>query len=148
MATPPTGAGITLRLERSIAATPAKVFEAWTRAESIARWFAPSNDFEIVVHAIEPRVGGAYRIEMRPPAGDPNIVTGTFRELTSPSRIVFTWAWERPDANESLVTVTIQPDGQGSRLVLLHERFANTEERDKHNQGWEGCLARLPKALG
>ena len=147
MATPQTGSAITLRLERSIAAAPTKVFEAWTRAESLARWFAPSDDFMTVVHVIEPRVGGAYRIEMRPPGGDPNIVAGTFREVTSPSRIVFTWAWDRPDANESLVTVTISPDGQGSRLVLLHERFANAEERDKHNQGWEGCLARLPQAL-
>lgn len=147
MATPNTGSEITLRLERSISAPPAKVFEAWTRAEALSRWFAPAPDFKTIVHELEPRAGGAYRIEMRPPGGGANIVAGTFREVTEPSRIVFTWRWEKPGAQETLVTVTIQPQAGGSKLVVLHERFPSTDEREKHNQGWIGCLSRLPQAV-
>jgi uncharacterized protein YndB with AHSA1/START domain len=147
MATPNTGSEIALRLERSIAAPPAKVFEAWTRAEPLTLWFAPSPDFKAIVHALEPRAGGVYRIEMKSPDGDSSTVTGTFREVIAPSRLVFTWKWDRPGAEETLVTVAIQPEGAGSRLVLLHERFSSTDERDKHNQGWTGCLSRLPKVV-
>lgn len=147
MAAQNTGSEITLRLERAIAAAPAKVFEAWTRAEALTRWFAPSPESKTIVHAIEPSVGGRYRIEMQARDGASHVVAGTFREVTAPSRIVFTWKWEDPGALETLVTVMIEPVGSGSKLVLLHERFPSTDERDKHNQGWEGCLNRLPHAV-
>ncbi len=34
-----------------------------------------------------------------------------------------------------------------TEVVLTHERFPNTELRDRHQQGWTGCLARLSKSL-
>jgi uncharacterized protein YndB with AHSA1/START domain len=147
MATPNTSTELTLRLERAIAAPPAKVFEAWTRAEALTRWFSPGADYKTVVHAIEPNVGGKYRIEMQRPAGGSSFVAGTFREVAAPGRLVFTWQWENESSPETLVTVSIQPDGTGSKLVLMHERFTSTEDRDKHNQGWTGCLNRLPQAV-
>ena len=32
-------------------------------------------------------------------------------------------------------------------MIPTHERFPNSESRDKHNQGWTGCLARIEKVL-
>ena len=148
METPKVGADITLRIERQIAAPPEKVFAAWTTAEALSRWFSPTADYTVHVHALELRPGGRYRIEMRHKGGAASFCSGTYRVITAPSRLVFTWVWEdRPGMLETLVTVTIQPDGAGSLLVLLHERFADAEDRDKHNQGWTGCLARLPVAI-
>jgi uncharacterized protein YndB with AHSA1/START domain len=147
MATPNTSTEITLRLERSIAAPPAKVFEAWTQAEALTRWFLPGPEYKTIVHAMEPRPGGSYRIEHQPPDGTSHIVGGTFREVKAPSRLVFTWKWEKPNAQEMLVTVTIEPEGKGSKLVLLHERFANAQDRDRHNEGWTGCLNRLVETI-
>ena len=34
-----------------------------------------------------------------------------------------------------------------TELTLTHEGFPDTEMRDKHNEGWEGCLSRLSAAL-
>ena len=148
MQSPKAIADVTLRLERKIAAPPERVFAAWTTAEGLKHWFAPTNDHAVFVHALDLRIGGGYRIEMRHPGGASHIVTGAYREITPPRQLVFTWSWEnREDAGETLVTVVVEPDGKGSRLVLLHEKFPNAEERDRHNEGWTGCLDRLLSAL-
>lgn len=46
-----------------------------------------------------------------------------------------------------MVTVTLRAQGQGTETTLTHEKFDTAESRDKHEQGWNGCLARLEKAL-
>jgi len=137
-------ADVTLRLERSIAATPDQVYRAWIETEALIRWFGPGNDLATVVHTIDPRVGGGYRIEMRDSSG-PHVVAGRFLELDRPNRLVFTWKWENdPDrGDETLVTVLLSPEGKGAHLVLLHERFASAELRDRHQKGWTGCFERL-----
>ncbi len=149
METPKVAADVTLRLERRIAAPPERVFAAWTTPEVLSRWFSPSPEYSVHVHQLDLRVGGAYRIEMRHTGGNAHVAYGTYREITAPRRLSFTWRWENdPAVPETLVTVLVTPDGAGTKLEFLHERFADAEQRDKHNQGWTGCLARLLAELG
>jgi uncharacterized protein YndB with AHSA1/START domain len=144
MATPGITSDTTLRLERTLAARPEQVFAAWTSAEALKRWFGPTNDFGIVVHALDVRVGGRYRIEMRPPGKAPRVVTGTYREITPSKRLVFTWTWEtHPEEGDTVVTVDLTPQGSGTHLVLTHDRFPSADVRDSHTMGWAGCLDRL-----
>lgn len=148
MEAPKTAVSITLNLERRLAAPPDRVFAAWTQAAALSRWFAPSPDHTAHVDVLDVRVGGRFRIEMRHSGGNVHTVGGEFREIDPPRRLAFTWQWEAaPGGGETLVTVRIEPDGAGSRLVLLHERFASEAERDEHNKGWTGCLDRLPGAI-
>jgi uncharacterized protein YndB with AHSA1/START domain len=42
------------------------------------------------------RVGGRYRFAMQPPEGDLFHLTGEFREVDPPSRLVYTFVWEAP----------------------------------------------------
>ena len=148
MATPRIQSESTLRLERTFTSPPAKVFAAWTSAEALSRWFAPTDDYACAVAPFEPRTGGRYRVEMRHKGGAVHPVSGRYLEVVPPSRLVFTWAWEdRPEEGEQLVTVEFQPDGAGTRLVLTHERFPNASSRDRHAEGWEGCLGRLARIV-
>ena len=48
---------------------------------------------------------------------------------------------------ESLVTVELRAAGSGTELTLRHEELADAEARDKHNQGWIGCLGRLERLM-
>jgi uncharacterized protein YndB with AHSA1/START domain len=153
MATPQVTPDTTLRLERRLAAPPAKVFEAWTKADALTAWFAPGPDFTVKVHELEPRLGGRYKIDMRDPGGVSHITRGTYREFSPPTRLAFTWVWEeeREDKRkqgETLVTIDFHADGAGTRLVLTHERFPDTAARDEHTKGWTGCLERLAGYLG
>ena len=54
--------------DREYAAPPALVFEAWTKAEHFARWFAPDN-VEVPLCEIDARPGGVIRFQHRWPEG-------------------------------------------------------------------------------
>jgi uncharacterized protein YndB with AHSA1/START domain len=140
---------ITLNLTRTYSAPREEVFRAWTEPEALKRWFAPSDEFSTPIAEVDLRVGGAYRIGMKPPdQEDMFIVVGTYREVQPPERLVFTWSWEEGmDVGETLVTVEFRDLGGSTEVVLTHELFPNEQARDKHNEGWSGCLERLEKIL-
>ncbi len=144
MAKPETRPDTTLRLERTIAAPREKVFAAWTQAEALIRWFAPTDAYTCTVHALDARPGGAYRIEMLHSGGNRHFVSGTYLDVESPARLRFTWAWEKnPERGESVVTVELHDEVGRTRLVLTHDLFPSAEVRDGHLQGWTGGLDHL-----
>ena len=93
-----------LQVKRHVKAAPNDVYRAWTDRAQLARWFAPSSDFEVVVHELNPRAGGTYRIEMRAPDGSSHVAVGEYRELEAPRRLTFTWRWEDSPMADTLVS--------------------------------------------
>jgi len=98
-----------------------------------------------VVSETDVRVGGRYRIAMRAPDGEIHDVSGVYREVVPNEKLVFTWAWRSTPERESLVTVQLKPDGEGTLLTLLHEQFFDEPARDRHQVGWAGTLDKLEK---
>lgn len=154
--THPPPSDTTLQIKRTFAAPREKVFTAWTDPKELTRWFAPSDDCSIPVAEVDLRVGGRYRIQMTAPNGDVHTVGGTFRDVIVPERLVYTWAWEEaascmgagPDAQkETLVTVEFHDRGKTTEVILTHELFPDAAARDKHSEGWAGCLNRLSNVL-
>jgi uncharacterized protein YndB with AHSA1/START domain len=133
-----------LTLKRRLKAPPAKVFAAWTDPEKVKRWMGPG---EVVLLAAEcdARAGGRYRWLMRNHAGEEHDVSGVYREFVPNEKLVFTWAWKSMPERESLVTVLLKPDGDGTLLTLTHEQFFDAETRDRHQQGWGGALDKMEK---
>ena len=77
-------------------------------------------------------------------------VSGIYREIEAPSRLVFTWAWHEGDkrGHETIVTVALKPHGAGTELTLTQSRFESAVARDMHAQGWSSsfdCLAEYLK---
>ncbi len=66
----------------------------------------------------------------------------SIEEIVPNRKLVYTWAWESTPERESLVTVEFKPSGDGTELVLTHQRFADSQARDRHQHGWNGCLDR------
>jgi uncharacterized protein YndB with AHSA1/START domain len=136
----------TLRLERTYDASPEEVFDAWTNPEVLRRWWASEPDFKTPVAEVDLRVGGSYRLSMQSPAGALHTVRGEYREVSRPARLVYTWAWEEADGStghESTVTVSFQPAGERTAVVIEHTDLPSAESRDRHGVGWEGCLESL-----
>ncbi|HKA25170.1 MAG TPA: SRPBCC domain-containing protein [Candidatus Eisenbacteria bacterium] len=138
----------TLRIERILRARPEKIFDAWTKQEALIRWFAPADEFKTRVLQLDLRKGGSYRIEMIDPSGTVHTAIGTYEEVTPPRRLVFTWSWaENPADGESRVSIELSVEGDGTKLVLVHEGLPTVDSREQHTHGWNGCLDRLARTL-
>ena len=134
-----------LTIVRKLNASPAKVWRALTQPEALKQWMAPDAAFAIPVAETDLRVGGRYHVVMKSPDGEEHDVSGVYREIVASKRLVYTWAWKSTPERESLVTWELRAADGGTELTLKHEQFADEEARDKHQQGWTGCLARLEK---
>jgi uncharacterized protein YndB with AHSA1/START domain len=135
-----------LVLKRTLAARPERVFAAWTRPELVRRWFSPGT---LVVEEAEldVRVGGSYRIVMMSPEGDPHSPGGVYEKVVPNEKLVFSWKWADSEL-VTRVTVELRAVGEGqTELTLTHEGFPDQETQDAHDQGWAGCLVKLPAAL-
>ena len=133
-----------VRLERRYDAPPERVFDAWTNPEVLRRWWAAGPDWEGVSADVDLRVGGRLRLAMQSPEADqPYAGGGEYTIVERPERLAYTWSWEEGDGRESLVTVEFRPEGDGTRLVLIHSGLASEESRDGHTDGWTKCLDNL-----
>ena len=137
-----------LTLKRRIKAPPAQVFAAWTDPQKIALWFGPGETTAGSVRAeMDVVVGGRFRVSFRTEDGEQHEVGGIYREVVPDRRLKFTWAWHTTPERESLVTLTLSPDGDGTLLTLHHEQFFDESARDGHQGGWTGALDKLERYL-
>jgi uncharacterized protein YndB with AHSA1/START domain len=136
-----------LIVNRTFRAPRERVFRAWTDASELALWFSPSADYT-VVPTVDLRVGGAYRIEMHHKDGNVHAVSGTYREIKAPEKLIYTWQWESgPDAAETVVEVEFRSLGASTEVNLTHQNLPSEIEREKHGHGWNGCMERLAAIL-
>lgn len=133
-----------LTIKRRLKAPPAEVFAAWTDPEKVKRWMGPGESKALSAEC-DARAGGRYRWVMQNSAGEIHHVSGIYREVIPNEKLVFTWAWKSTPERESLVTVLLKPDGDGTLLTLTHEQFFDEDARDRHQQGWTGALEKLEK---
>jgi uncharacterized protein YndB with AHSA1/START domain len=131
-----------LTIRRRLNASPAKVYAAWTDPAKMMRWFGPA-DAETLRAETDPKVGGRFRVLMRTSDGEEHDVSGVYREAVQGEKLVFTWAWRSTPERESLVTVALKPDGDGTVLTLTHEQFFDEAARDAHREGWTGAVGKL-----
>jgi uncharacterized protein YndB with AHSA1/START domain len=108
------------------------------------KWFGPHETIDGSVKAeMDVRVGGKYRASFKTVDGEHHEVGGVYREVIPDQRLQFTWAWHTTPERESLVTITVVPDGAGTMLTLLHEQFFDQKAADGHRHGWTGTLDKL-----
>jgi uncharacterized protein YndB with AHSA1/START domain len=140
--------GVSLTLTHTVAAPADRVFRALTSAEELKKWFCP-EEFEVPIADMDVRVGGEYRIEMKAPDGEIYAVRGVIEELSPPNLLSYTWSWEEDEGeeHESKVTYRLSPDGDGTRIELVHTQLASDESAQRHQEGWNGCFANLSKHL-
>jgi uncharacterized protein YndB with AHSA1/START domain len=152
MATPSLAPDTSLQIKRTFAAPKQALFDAWTKPERLKKWFLMSSCNNVnQIHEVDLRVGGKIRAEAVNQEGKKHRLLAVFKEIVPEEKLVYSWRWEEgmPDGGESLVTVLFRQLGESNftEVTLTHERFPNSEVRDRHNQGWNGCLNTLEAAL-
>ena len=124
------------------------VFDAWTKPELLKRWWAPKS-FGVSLFECESdlRVGGTYRNAFGRDPTNPEVFSGRYVEVNSPSRLVLTQVHERmSDAGEAVplpraswpvttrliglfITSCPVPASQQSRLMPRKKRACRTRGR-------------------
>jgi len=141
-------ADLSLIVRKRIAAQPTKVFQAWTQANMLKKWWGPQG---VTCHEAEVdlRVGGAYRIGNTLPEGEVIWVTGYFEVIEANKMLVYTWS-TGDDHTTSSERVTVKfnaiklsENQSGTEVTVIHEQIATQERVESHIHGWEGCLGGL-----
>ncbi len=140
-----TGAPLSLRMTRFFDASRERVFRAFAEPQQLVTWWGPTG-MSVIDHDIDVRVGGAWRTTIRSETGDEYTMSGVYREISAPHRLVFTWAWERDGSRGHETVVTIQfSEAEGrTKLSFLQEFFDTEETKNAHEAGWHEtfiCLA-------
>jgi uncharacterized protein YndB with AHSA1/START domain len=138
-----------LHVERLIAAPPERVFAHWVEPALLVKWWGPEGA-NIPEHKIDVRPGGAWRTTMGFADGKRMTVSGVYRTIDAPKRLVFTWAWEDDKGmrgHETEVTVEFAAAPGGTKLSITQQAFETAESRDQHQRGWNSTLNCLDQLL-
>ena len=116
-----------LVVKRTVNAPARLVFEAWSQPELFKRWWVPeSYGLMLLSCELDVRVGGQYRLVFR--HGDSTMAFfGTYREVTPPSRLV--WTNEEGEDGVTVTTVSFEEE-DGRTLVVVHDLHPSKEALD------------------
>jgi hypothetical protein len=98
---------------------------------------------------IEPRIGGRFTFSDMREEGEA-VHWGTYLEIDRPRKLVFTWFTSEEDERESIsiVTLTIEPDGEGCVATVEHEMDVKWADYTRQVQkGWGTMLAQIDAML-
>jgi len=109
------------------------VFEAFTKAELLKRWWVPkSMGMTLLSCEVDARVGGKYRLVFEYGGPEPAAFFGTYVEVTPYSRL----AWTNEEGGEGGPVTTVTFEDQGARtLVVLRENYPSKEALDAAGTG-------------
>ncbi len=136
----------TVTVTRTVAASPATVYAAWTEPDLMRRWFATVVEADV-------RVGGRYRIELHEDDGSVNCFTGEYLELEPGARVAFTFTHHAQTPadriSDETVTVTFREVEPGRTEVAITNSWIGPEFEpsyyDELRGGWEEWIGRLGK---
>jgi uncharacterized protein YndB with AHSA1/START domain len=112
--------------ERGFDASRHLVFEAMTRPEHITQWMS-GYGYKATCE-VDLRVGGAYRYVFRNDEGNQFVISGEFREVSPPGRLVFTETMD--DAADGAVNTMVLAERDGRTFMTLTTDFTTKEARD------------------
>ncbi len=116
------------------------VFEAWTKAEHVARWFTP-KPLTTSRCEVDFRVGGVFVVVMRMPGGSEHDFTGRFTEIVAPERLAF--AGTLGDGNRIETSVAFTEEGAKTKLTV-HQTYAFESDATRGAPaGWKATLDQL-----
>lgn len=108
------------------------VYDAMCRPELMRRWMLGPPGWTLIACANDMRVGGTFRHVWRGPDGTEMAMSGVYREVNPPERIVRTETFEfgcGPQAGEQLSAVVLTEQA-GQTTLTLTVQYPSREARD------------------
>jgi uncharacterized protein YndB with AHSA1/START domain len=147
-----------LVIERTLKASPERVFDAFTDPAQLTKWWWPSG-FTCPDAEVDLRVGGTYRLTMEWPDFIPaeaqfaHYMGGEYYEIERPHRLVMSGRAVNDEQGElfaTLIEVTFEARGEGTALTVRQSYFEPmppAEAMAGAEQGWSEQLDKLERLL-
>jgi uncharacterized protein YndB with AHSA1/START domain len=104
------------------------VWDALTRPDLLQKWLLGPDGWTMPVCEVDLRPGGTFRYVWRKDGQDMGM-TGTFKEISKPSRIVHTEIFDQDwTGGETLVTTTLD-ESKGRTTVTIRVHYASAAAR-------------------
>ena len=129
---------IEVKVERTIAAPPDEVFDAWLDPKIPGN---PWNAAEKFV--LDAKVDGLFFWRLK---GTSHY--GRFTKMERPGRIQHTWVSPNTFGLESMVTVTFKKQGEDTLMTLVHSGLPDSDEGRGHERGWNYFLGIFREQFG
>jgi uncharacterized protein YndB with AHSA1/START domain len=140
--------GNTVRLHRVFAASPEKLYRAFTDPDAKTRWLPP-NGFYARMHQHDLKVGGTYKMSFTNfTTGKSQSFGGKFLELVPNERIKFTDQFDDPNLpGEITVTVTLKKVLVGTEVHIEQANLPAAIPVEACYLGWQESLTYLAKLV-
>jgi uncharacterized protein YndB with AHSA1/START domain len=106
------------------------VFEAWTKPELVKRWLYGPEDWRLAVCEMDLRVGGAARFVWRHGDGKEMGMSGVFREIAPPDRLVFNEIWDEDWTGGEELNTIVFTEHAGRTTLTQTVLYSSREARD------------------
>ncbi len=125
-------------IERTIAATPYRAFQALTEADEIVQWWAEEA-------YVKPEVGCLGEFRFRPPAG---VLRFEVVELDQDKKVRWISRQGPPQWASTSITWSLASVQSRTNLVFTHDGFAHTDEAyEQTRRNWYYFLDSLKSYL-
>lgn len=147
-----TPSDLEIAMTRSFDAPRHLVWDAFTKPELAKRWLYGPDKWKLERCELDVRIGGALRYEWHGPDGEVMGLSGVYREVAPPERMVHTEIFDEDwTGGETLVTTTFTEE-DGKTTVIMTVLYASKEARDgalatAMAQGMEMGYVRLDELL-
>lgn len=136
--------GNTLEFHRVIKAPPARVYRAFLDGPALAKWLPPDG-FTATMHAIDPQVGGRFRMSFT------NFATqhshsfgGEYLELRDGELLRYSDRFDDPNLpGELIVTVRLRAVSCGTDLHVTQANIPDIIPPELCVLGWQDSLRQL-----
>ncbi len=134
----------TVRLHRVLRAPPEKIYRAFLDPGAMAKWLPPYG-FTCVVHHLEARVAGTFRMSFHNfSTGSGHSFGGEYKELVPGKLIRYTDKFEDPNLRGEMdVRVSLQQVSCGTELAIVQEGIPEVIPVEMCYLGWQESLAQL-----
>jgi uncharacterized protein YndB with AHSA1/START domain len=147
-----------LVVERTLRASPERIFDAFTDPEQLTQWWWPKG-FTCPAAEVDLRVGGTYKLAMQWPDAIPggdqfaHHMAGEYYEIDRPHRLLMSGRAVNEEQGElfaTLIEVTLEERDEGTALTMRQSYFEPMPPAEALNgadQGWNEQLDKLEQIL-
>lgn len=141
----------TFTIERTYAASPARVFHAFADPKAKATWFQGPPDWEKGRQAFDFRIGGHEHSSGGPKGGPVHAFDAHYLDIVPDRRIIYAYDMRFDDKriSVSLATIEFKAAGAGTTLILTEQGayLDGYDDAGSREHGTRGLLDQLDAAL-